>query len=66
MNFDFTLFLSALGLAFMLEGLPYILFPEQMRRVLQQLDEQGAPSLRRMGLAALFLGLLILWLARGC
>lgn len=65
MNFDFTLFLSALGLAFMLEGLPYILFPEQMRRVLQQLDEQGAPSLRRMGLTALCLGLLILWLARG-
>ncbi|MBS3779885.1 MAG: DUF2065 domain-containing protein, partial [Desulfovermiculus sp.] len=33
MEFDFPFFLTALGLAFILEGLPYFLFAERMPSV---------------------------------
>ena len=42
MEFNSKLFFSALGLAFILEALPYTLFPERMRQVLQTLGEEGA------------------------
>ena len=48
MEFNSKLFFSALGLAFILEALPYTLFPERMRQVLQTLGEEGASGLRRM------------------
>lgn len=53
MEFNSKLFFSALGLAFILEALPYTLFPERMRQVLQTLGEEGASGLRRMGLFSL-------------
>ncbi|MFR6520082.1 MAG: DUF2065 domain-containing protein [Bilophila wadsworthia] len=58
-------FFSALGLAFILEALPYTLFPERMRQVLQTLGEEGASGLRRMGLFSLAAGLIVLWLTLG-
>ena len=60
MEFNGTLFFSALGLAFILESLPYILFPERMKQALTAVFEQGPSALRRMGLFALGLGLGIL------
>ena len=63
MEFDGRLFFSALGLAFILEALPYTLFPERMRQVLQSLGEEVAPGLRRMGLFSLAAGVVVLWLA---
>ena len=57
MEFNSKLFFSALGLAFILEALPYTLFPERMR--------QGAAGLRRMGLFSLAAGLIVLWLTLG-
>lgn len=65
MSFDSTLFFSALGLAFILEALPYVLFPDKMRQVLQTLGEEDAARLRRMGLFSLSAGLLVLWFALG-
>ena len=62
MEFNSKLFFSALGLAFILEALPYTLFPERMRQVLQTLGEEGASGLRRMGLFSLAAGLIVLWL----
>lgn len=62
MEFNGTLFFSALGLAFILESLPYILFPERMKEALSAVFEQGACALRRMGLFALGLGLVVLML----
>ena len=64
MHFDFSLFLSALGLAVMLEAVPYTLFPDKMSALLRRLSEEGPSALRRMGLVALCLGLVLLWLAR--
>ncbi len=62
MEFNGTLFFSALGLAFILESLPYILFPERMKEALSAVFEQGPAALRRMGLFALGLGLFVLML----
>ncbi len=65
MEFNSKLFFCALGLAFILEALPYTLFPDQMRRILQSLGEEGAPGLRRMGLFSLAAGLAVLWCTLG-
>ena len=65
MEFNSKLFFSALGLAFILEALPYTLFPERMRQVLQTLGEEGASGLRRMGLFSLAAGLFVLCLTLG-
>lgn len=64
MQFDAPLFFTALGLAFVLEGLPWALFPQGMRRVMQSLTLGPAEMLRRMGLAAVGIGMLVVWLAR--
>jgi len=52
----------ALGLALLIEGLLYGLFPEQMRRLIAMLLDQPAEALRYGGLlmAALGVGLCLL------
>lgn len=57
------LFLSALGLALVLEGAPYFLAPEKMRESLRLLAEQSPALLRFAGLAGMLLGLLLCYLA---
>ncbi|MGE4504592.1 MAG: DUF2065 domain-containing protein [Desulfovibrionaceae bacterium] len=65
MHMDWTLFITALGLAFVLEGVPYFLFAERMPRFLLLMASQGGRALRLTGLAAMCLGALLIWLARG-
>jgi len=55
MKFLFTL----IGLVFILEGLPYLTFPEAMQRWLRQLMEMRPGQLRVVGLFAVGLGLSI-------
>jgi uncharacterized protein len=55
MKFLFTL----IGLVFILEGLPYLTFPEAMQKWLQQLLEMRPAQLRIVGLFAVGVGLLI-------
>jgi uncharacterized protein YjeT (DUF2065 family) len=55
MKFLFTL----IGLVFILEGLPYLTFPEAMQRWLRQLMEMRTGQLRVVGFFAVVLGLLI-------
>lgn len=57
--------LSALGLAIALEGVLYAAFPGPMRRALMSLIEISDQSLRMGGLAALALGVIVVWLVRG-
>ncbi len=64
MRFDFDLFLRALGLAVVLEGLCWALFPRGMRRALRELLAQPEGRLRAVGLAAVAVGLLLTSLAR--
>lgn len=63
MEFNIELFFRALGLAVVLEGLCWTLFPGGMRRALLSLLPLPESRLRIFGLAALALGLLVVWLA---
>ena len=63
MEFNISLFLRALGLAIVLDGLCWTLFPGGMRRALLQLLPLPESRLRVVGLAALALGLLLVRLA---
>lgn len=64
MSFDVHFLLTVLGLAFILEGLPYFLFAERMPSVLQSLLNQSPTVLRLMGVAALLAGLVLVYLGR--
>ena len=63
MQFDFALFLRALGLAFVLEGLCWALFTGGMRRAMAGLLSRPERQLRLAGLAAVAAGLLVIRLA---
>ena len=56
------LFLTAVGLAMVLEGLPYFISPRAVRTYLAQLTSLGDGSLRVMGLSLMAMGLLVAYL----
>ncbi|OEU71194.1 DUF2065 domain-containing protein [Maridesulfovibrio frigidus] len=60
MNIDWSFLLSALGLAFILEGIPYFLFSERMPRILISIIEKGPKQMRILGLIAMIFGLLLI------
>jgi len=53
------LLFTLIGLVFILEGLPYLTFPEAMQKWLHQLMAMKPAQLRIVGLFAVGLGLLI-------
>jgi len=59
MNFDISLFLIALGLAAVLEALPWLLSPERMRDAMMKLAELSPEQLRIGGFVLLAAGLLL-------
>ncbi|MDZ7758832.1 MAG: DUF2065 domain-containing protein [Desulfovermiculus sp.] len=64
MEFNLPFLLTALGLAFIIEGLPYFLFAERMPSVFQALLSQPPSVLRIMGVAALVGGLALVYLGK--
>ena len=64
MQVDWKVFLTALGLAFILEGLPYFLAAEKMPQVLRALSERRPGELRTLGFSAMLAGLLLVYLLR--
>lgn len=60
MHIDWPFLLSALGLAFIIEGIPYFLFSERMPRILISIIERGPRQLRILGLIAMIFGLLLI------
>ncbi|MDR3088498.1 MAG: DUF2065 domain-containing protein [Desulfobulbaceae bacterium] len=54
-----------LGLLLVVEGLPYLTFPEAMKKWLAEVAKLDSGKLRAVGLVAMALGFLILFLARG-
>ena len=64
MHINWTLLVTALGLAFVVEGLPYFLFADRMPRVLLTLAQQPVKHLRILGLTAIILGILMISLGR--
>ena len=59
-----TALLTAIGLVLVLEGLFYALGPEAMQRAMRLLQETDPNTLRRAGLMAVAVGVLLVWLAR--
>ncbi|MCJ2165340.1 MULTISPECIES: DUF2065 domain-containing protein [unclassified Pseudodesulfovibrio] len=64
MNIDWSLLISAVGLALIFEGIPYFLFAERMPLLLLRMAQQPAKFLRFIGLSAIILGLLVISFAR--
>ncbi len=58
------LLISLIGLVFILEGLPYVTFPEAMQRWLRQIIDMEPRQLRVMGIVALLFGLLLCYLGQ--
>ena len=55
---------AALGLLLVLEGAMYALFPNQMIDMMRKLPMIPAATLRLVGLAAVGIGWLVVWLVR--
>jgi len=57
-------FLSVLGMALVLEGLPYFAFPEKVKEFLARVLHLSESKLRILGLGVIALGLFLLYVAR--
>ena len=60
-----TVFLTALGLAIVIEGVCYALFPDAMKKMMQHVLAQPTSTLRAFGIGAAAVGVVIVWLVRG-
>lgn len=58
------LLVTVLGLLFVLEAIPYVLFPEAMQRWLARIGKMPAGALRATGLVALGVGLLLCYITQ--
>lgn len=59
-----SLFFSALGLMFIMEGVLYFAFPHRMREMAAKIPEMPDGVLRGIGFFAMAAGLLVIFLAR--
>ncbi|MCP5381301.1 MAG: DUF2065 domain-containing protein [Kordiimonadaceae bacterium] len=57
-----TEFIIALGLLFIIEGFIYAFFPASMKRMIKLVLEQDENSIRLVGLVAVFIGLVIIYM----
>jgi len=55
---------TAIGLVFIIEGLPYFAFPELMQRMLKEVGNLPPGALRLLGLVFLCLGLALCYLTQ--
>lgn len=58
------LFLSALGLMMIFEGIPYFCFPSRVKEFARRIPEIPDRALRAIGLAVMLLGLLVVYFGR--
>lgn len=58
-------FLTGLGIAFVLEGIAYALFPSRARSAFELISQIPEDTLRYLGVVAAIVGVLVVWLARG-
>ncbi|MBQ7607553.1 MAG: DUF2065 domain-containing protein [Desulfovibrionaceae bacterium] len=63
MLFTLDLFVRAVGMAFILEGLVWALFPRGMHSVMREALTRGPGTLQMFGLCGIAVGLLIIWFA---
>lgn len=63
-TFDWPIFLCALGLAAIFEGLLWAAFPNGMRETMLYLSTLSPFRLRTGGIASMLTGLFLVWLGR--
>jgi hypothetical protein len=56
-------FLSVLGLALIIEGIPYFAFPGKMKSWMEQIQKMPDRVLRMFGLAAMTIGLMLIYIS---
>ena len=59
----FHAIVQAMGLVLVLEGLIYAIAPQAMKRMMLELPKLSDEQLRLVGVAALALGVSVVWLA---
>ena len=59
-----SLFLSALGLMMIFEGIPYFCAPSQVKNFAQKIPELSNSTLRLIGLVLMVLGLMVAYFGR--
>lgn len=64
MKFQMNIFIAALGIALILEGLPYFLGPEAVKKLVGKVLELPPSTLRFFGLAGIIAGLTLVALSR--
>jgi len=64
MKFEWNIFLAAIGLALVIEGLPYFIAPDAVKRMAARMDEIPGGVLRVLGLISITIGLAIVAAAR--
>jgi uncharacterized protein len=57
-------FLCVLGMVFIIEGLPYFVFPEKVKSYIMKLQEMPDSVLRILGLSAIITGLILIYFGR--
>jgi uncharacterized protein len=60
-----TDFLAAIGLALVIEGLVYGVFPALAKRMASEVLSMPEQALRIAGLASITIGVALVWLVRG-
>ena len=55
----------AVGLIFVIEGLLYSIFPNQMKNMLQKMKDIPVSNLRTGGLSFALIGFIIVWIVKG-
>lgn len=63
MEFNMTFFLSVLGVACLIEAIPYVLFPGKTLDVFARVIERGPEAMRELGLFFLGMGIALLTFA---
>ena len=57
-------FLCILGLIFIIEGLPYFIFPEKLKTYVLKITTMSESVLRFLGISAMIIGLVLLYFGR--
>jgi len=57
-------FLCVLGLIFIIEGLPYFVFPEKLKGYLAKIMTLPDSTLRFIGISSMILGLILLYFGK--
>lgn len=57
-------FLCVMGMVFIIEGLPYFVFPEKLKIYMLRITTVPESTLRFLGISAIIVGLVLLYFGR--